>query len=229
MPADVGPHLLGRLPSPPDPRDFRLARFVPPPPPLLVTRTWRLYRPLIDQGDTGHCVGFGWCQWGNLLPVADRYEAADGHAVYYECKVLDGDPGGEAGSYVRSGAKAMQARGRLAAYAFAATLEEVATFLMANGPVVLGTVWRTEMFTPNPHGFVSVAGADEGGHCWALNSIRPRNGSVDDATFGGLNSWGPGWGRRGRFFLRGGDLRALLAQDGEACASVELTPSRQRP
>jgi hypothetical protein len=119
--SDVGAHLLGRKPSPPDERDYRLANFfgigaeeatrtpneeialaikelqlttvtykhwasakytdvtkthwwqalnhlanasgaVPPTP--TTDKTWRVNFQL-DQGKTGHCVGFGWAGWSN--------------------------------------------------------------------------------------------------------------------------------------------------------------------
>ena len=73
----------------------------------------------LDQGQTGHCVGFGWAGWVNATPVEGNFQNADGHAIYYECKVIDGEPLAENGSYVRSGALALRNRGRLAAFAFA--------------------------------------------------------------------------------------------------------------
>ena len=43
-------------------------------------------------------------------PIDDNWVDADGHKIYYECKVIEGDPGGEDGAYTRDGAKAMLAR-----------------------------------------------------------------------------------------------------------------------
>ena len=91
---------------------------VAPVPPAAGTPAWELLVQL-DQGQTGHCVGFGWAGWGDAAPVEDTYQNADGNAIYYECKVIDGQPHQENGSSVRSGALAMRARGRLSAFAFA--------------------------------------------------------------------------------------------------------------
>ena len=51
----------------------------------------------LDQGQTGHCVGFGWAGWVNATPVEGNFQNADGHAIYYECKVIDGEPLAESG------------------------------------------------------------------------------------------------------------------------------------
>src|SRR6188474_1368171 len=128
---DIGPHLLGRIVSPPDPRNIPLSAIrnasalevalaqlmaskqvapatkvfgkavvdflqpaPPPPDPTPVgDKVWVNPDAVLDQGNTGHCVGFGWAQWGNSEPFSDDYKNADGHAIYYECKVIDGEPG----------------------------------------------------------------------------------------------------------------------------------------
>ncbi len=37
---------------------------------------------ILNQGNTGHCVWFGWATWGNCPEVVDNYLNADGHAIY---------------------------------------------------------------------------------------------------------------------------------------------------
>jgi hypothetical protein len=261
----LGPHLLGRRPSPADARDWQLAQFLasdadlvaqalaeleqttvgyknrnwtvpppashwakglallaqvtPPPPagPPVSAVEWADTEPVLDQGQTGHCVGFGGAQWGNTLPVDDKYANADGDAIYYECKVIDGEPLAEDGSDVRSLAKALQARGRLGSYAFAATVDESCAWVMQHGPVIWGTDWRASMFTPDAQGFVTLAGAVAGGHCYAQVGYDP---AADALKF--VNSWGAGWGQNGRFLMRKADAVALFASQGEALAATEL-------
>jgi len=56
-----------------------------------------------DQGETGHCVGFAFsraCSWFN-------YYRFDGHYLYYEAKKIEGDPGGEDGTSLDCGARAL--------------------------------------------------------------------------------------------------------------------------
>lgn len=177
----------------------------------------------LDQKNTGHCVGFGWAGgWGDTLPIADTFQNADGHAVYYEAKIIDGEPGSENGSSVRSGAKAMQNRGRLSAYAFAVSVDEVRAWVRSHGPVVFGTDWTEDMFNPDLNGFIVPTGAVAGGHCYACVGDLP---SEDALLF--QNSWGSTWAQGGRFKIKYADVASLLTgldpkYPGEACAAVEL-------
>lgn len=185
----------------------------PPPPPA---RVWD--DPIqLDQGQTGHCVGFGWAGWGDCAPVQDRFMNADAHAIYYEAKVIDGQPRQENGSSVRSGAKAMVNRKRLGAYVFATNVDEVKQWVLTHGPVVCGTDWTQDMFNPDPDGTVHPTGRVAGGHCYLMLGYDQGG---DAFTF--ENSWGPTWGLQGRFRMHSADFATLLAQQGEACAGLEL-------
>lgn len=267
----IGPHLLGRVPSTPDERDYKLSWFLGDPDPILValkvlqashsvaaaTKAWAAIAttrivgaspapgpapapapspqpapggswadtdPVLDQGDYGTCVGNGWADWGNSLPVDDHFTEVDARAIYYEATVIDGQPdnpdqpgGGQQGSSVRSGAQAMQNRKRLAAYAFADTLDDVKAWLDTKGPVVFGTDWTADMFNPDTAGFITPTGTNEGGHCYLAIADLPDEGAIEF-----LNSWGDGWGLQGRFKMKYADVATLLQGDGEACAAVEL-------
>lgn len=259
---NLGPHLLGRKPSPEDERDYHLADFLsidpldaalasvtrslvtspavkhwaklitaavqgakpapsptptPPAPADVHDVTWADADSVLDQGQTPHCVGFGWAQWGNTLPIDDRFGNADGDRIYAECKVIDGEPGAQDGSDVRSGAKAMLARKRLAAYAFAKSVDEARAWVQAHGPVVFGTDWTDDMFSPDASGLVEATGAVAGGHCYVCVGDLPSQGML---LF--QNSWGDSWGQHGRFKMHYETAATLLGKNGEACAAVEL-------
>lgn len=171
----------------------------------------------LDQGQTNHCVGFGWAGWGDAAPVVDAFQNADANAIYYECKVIDGQPHGENGSSVRSGALAMRARGRLAAFAFATTTAEIDDWIDNHGPVVMGTNWTNDMFNPDANGFIKPTGGVAGGHCYLMLDRLPAE---DGYLF--QNSWGSNWGLNGRFKIKTADLASLLAAQGEACCTAEL-------
>jgi hypothetical protein len=188
-----------------------------PPPPADVSVVWADVEPVLDQGQTPHCIGFGGAQWGNTAPVDDKYVNDDGHAIYYECKVLDGTPGTEDGSYVRTLAKALKQRARLDAYAWAHSTKGITQYVRQSGPVIVGTDWYESMFEPNEDGTVVLDGEIAGGHCYLLLGHHP-----EFEMYEFLNSWGEQWGASGRFFMAVEDFGRLLRGDGEALMALEL-------
>lgn len=186
-----------------------------PTPPNVVE--WQDPRDVLDQGDTPHCVGFGWAQFGNTSPVNDSFANADGDKLYYDAKVIDGEPGAEDGSDVRSGAKAMQQIGRLNAYAFASSFATAKAWVEKNGPVVLGTDWTDDMFDPDENGVIHATGQVAGGHCYLWVGVDEAKQQAEI-----LNSWGASWGVNGRAFIPLAELEQLYASNGEACTAVEL-------
>lgn len=269
---EISPILLGRKPSPPDLRDYRLANFqglggmvtagtpeelaayataelqkttitykqwaarvyvdvtvthwwkafnalsqianTPPPVPS-PDKVWDVTKFQLDQGQTGHCVGFGWAGWSDAAPTENTYVDADGHAIYYETKVIEGNPGEEDGAYPRDGAKAMKARGRLTTYAAAATMADVLSWLRQNGPLVVGTDWTYDMFEPDANGYVKATGGYAGGHCYLLYGVQG-----DTLIF--KNSWADDFGLDGSFKMKISDWTMLFQSYGEAWSSVEL-------
>ena len=189
-----------------------------PPKPIVgdTTPGWEL-KIQLDQGQTGHCVGFGWTGWVDAMPVEGNLQNADGHAIYYECKVIDGEPLAENGSYVRSGALALRNRGRLVAFAFAKNTTEIDDWINTHGPVVVGTSWTNDMFNPDAKGYVKPTGGVAGGHCYLMLE------KVDDEdAYVFQNSWGASWGQNGRFRMKRSDFGSLLQDSGEACCAAEL-------
>jgi hypothetical protein len=201
-----------------------------PPPPPATAKTWDDPRPTLDQGQTNHCVGNGCAQWGNTSPVNDSYTEDDAAKLYYAAKVIDGDPGGEEGSYVRSGMKVLQNWKRLAAYARPANIDDLSHWILTTGPVTVGTNWYESMFTldhenrapidesvisPETHKPIA------GGHCYLVLGYDPNRTGRE---FECLNSWGSSFGANGHFFLSKDDLDRLVFTEsgGEAWCSVEL-------
>lgn len=258
-----GSHLLGRVPSKPDDRDFPLSIFLdgsdpldaalrnvsrsfttshavkvwatiatqriegatpappgptpdPTPTPTPVSGGWLdSDDPVLDQGNTGHCVGFTGADWENALPVDDHVGNSAGEDIYYACKVVDGEPKQENGSTVRSLMKVLQARGKLKTYAAANTIDDVWQFVSTSGPVCWGIGWTNSMFTPDDTGLVVPQGADVGGHAIIQYGVEG-----DYALL--LNHWGSSWGVGGKFRMHKSDLAERLANQGEAWAAVEI-------
>lgn len=178
---------------------------------------WTDTDQVLDQGDTPHCIGFGGAQWGNTQPIDDEFVNSDGDRIYYAAKVIDGEPGQEDGSDVRSLAKVLQQENRLTAYAFASSIDDIVAWLDNHGPVIMGTDWTEDMFTPDADGLVRPTGNVAGGHCYVAVGHLASTGRIRY-----LNSWGSGWGDRGAFEMEVGDAASLFAQQGDALAAVEL-------
>lgn len=257
---NLGPHLLGRIPSYPDPRDWQLARLeevmaedplltalrvlqrgtgaksvkdwaalatariignAPPgptgPPPPSGDVEWAHPDKALDQGQTPHCGGFGWAQFGNVAPFDDHYTNADGHAIYYEIKVVEGQPKQENGCSIRGGATAMVNRGRISGYGFAADIAGVKDWVRTKGSIVLGTDWTNDMFNPDAQGYIHPTGSLAGGHCYDIIGDL-----VADKAAVCLNSWG-NWAKAGVFLIKWTDVESLVfGRGGEACAALEL-------
>lgn len=221
---------FGRLVSPPDERDYALARFIAEP--ILdiakivfgERRVWTC-DTVLDQGDSNHCVGFACAQFGNALPLDSEQTDTDADAIYRAAKQFDADPMGENGTTVRSGAKAMRQLGHIQAYAFAHSINEIATWLQNHGSVVIGTNWYRGMEKVDGNGYVHANGQLLGGHCWLLLGYDFTNPL--QRCFIGLNSWGAAWGQTGRFKISANDLAALLRQGGEAMTAVEVAAMPQ--
>jgi hypothetical protein len=220
-------HGLGRKPSPLDIRDYKLSNFMPAKlGDLSGGKSWAFNAEPLDQGNTGHCVGFGGADFGINTPIEDAYTNADGDRLYYLCKVVDGEPNQEDGSTVRSIAQVLQQEGRIANYAFASSTDEITYWLLNNGPVIVGTEWTSDMFMPNSDNIIRPTGNVQGGHCYLLNE-KTSNG-----LYGLQNSWGKAWGVNGKAYISIDDFAILFRSGGEAMTSVELpidTPPTPNP
>lgn len=275
----LGPHLLGRKPSPADERDYKLGNFlklgtetasnnpaelidlglaelklttvtfkkwaattyvdvtkthwwkalnyfelakqnITPGSPVPISENlfeWNNPRSILDQEDTNHCVGFSGAQWGNTDPVNDNYTERDGHVIYYECKVFDGEPNEENGSVLRSLGKALKARGRISAYAFANSVDEGLEWVKTKGPLVVGTDWYDDMFNPDANGLVTALGPLVGGHAYLCNGF---DADKDELLY--INSWGRNWANDGHFRISLMDAKYLHSREGEIMVALEL-------
>ena len=190
----------------------------PPPAPL---RKVRWFDPeQLDQGNTPHCVGFAATQFLNCDPIEDHLDNAYGHETYYACKILDGEPMAEDGTSVHSAASVLQDRGMIKTYVWAEKIEDIKTWVLEHGPVIVGTDWYTQMFYPDATGHVDVSGAYEGGHAYIIVGYDEE---IDEFAF--QNSWGAEWGDKGYFYIRATEWAKLFTGDpyAEACTTVEIS------
>lgn len=207
-------HGMGRIFSL-DHRDARhLLRSVVP-----VTRpkrkTWRLDARL-DQGAAPFCVGFAW--QGFLAAAPYRQKGLDGPTIYHGAQQHDDEPGeGYDGTSVRGGADYLKDDAKkIKSYRWAFSAEDALNACGSEGPLVLGSDWKSGMDEPNRDGLIRFSGGNRGGHAYLMVGY---NDSRELATI--QNSWGRSWGKGGRAYLPYPDLEQALREAGEACMAIE--------
>lgn len=197
----------------------------------------RHYSPgaVLDQGETGTCVAHGWTSRANGAPIKQTLPYSP-YDLYRRIVAIDewtqndteaGAPDAslQFGTSVRAGAKVLQSQGYLQQYLWAESAEDVRAWHLAGfGSVVLGLWWYTDMFLTDSQGFVKATGFKEGGHCVVTTGWNDRvrhNGRIVQACRF-QNSWGREFGQSGRAWISMSDLHALITDEGEACAPVEV-------
>lgn len=205
-----------------DPRSRAFpARMVPPTAPL-VPVMHRHFGPVLDQGSLGSCTGNAAAQAMNSRPLhlrATRYlTQADAVSIYSDATKIDpweGEyPPTDTGSDGLSVAKVLKARGYISEYRHTFTWDGFRRALQL-APLLVGINWYMDMYFPDRKGNVHVGGAWQGGH----EVLALGDDARGHITF--LNSWGPKWGRAGRFRLSYWDFqRLLLDEQGDATQLV---------
>lgn len=212
-------HGLGRVVVH-DVRDFhfRMENVIPKRAPKNVSeRYWDDNEFWGDQGQTPHCVGYGWTHWLTGGPIHHKpVPPIPPDDLYYECKDIDGEPRQEDGSSVRSGAQAVQNHGWIESYNWAYDAATVARAILTTGPVVVGTNWYEGMFDPDRYHRIHIGGQIAGGHCYVLNGY-----SKTLRQFRIKNSWGKSWGDGGHAYIALGSMDRLIREQGEACLAIE--------
>lgn len=193
---------------------------------------WGHHAPILDQGDLGSCTGNALAQLINADPFAasrpNGYLTEDDAVKLYElATTLDNVSGTyppqDTGSTGLAVAKAGVRLGYFASYAHAFGFDHFAAALQLQ-PVIVGTAWTADMFTPDELGTVRPTGDVAGGHEYLALGIDYASGML---TF--LNSWGDQWGVGGRFYMRFNDFAALLAQQGDVTAPALPVPAPAPP
>jgi hypothetical protein len=140
-------------------------------------------------------------------------------SLYSAASFLDDIPGGylpdDTGSSGLAVAKAAQQRGYITGYHHAFGFDQMVGALMVS-PLLIGTNWYNDFFTPNDKGFVTFgSGGPVGGHEYLCLGV-----DMEEQYLTFLNSWGPGWGLGGRFKISFPDFKRLLSEDGDVVAPV---------
>lgn len=207
---------FGRNPSPLDVKDYPLKSYIPRKvQDLSGRRQWNFLATALDQGQKPHCIGFAGANFGINDPIQDDYTNETGADFYYKCKIVDGEPGQENGSSVRSIAKVLRNEGRIANYAFTYATDEITWWLLNKGPLIVGTLWTAGMMIADDCNVIHPTGAIAGGHGYLLNAKTEFN------YYRIQNSWNGYWGINGQAYISIADFAALLHSGGEALAAVE--------
>lgn len=217
------PHPLGRhLEHDERSRGFA---FAPPEPRPIVDVAWRRRVGPYNQNDDVHFFGvtyhgLGSCTFNGLcgglstLPHRHRFRSQQRIAEgYSEATKIDPFPGEfpteDTGSSGLAVAKVALSRGWISRYEHAFGFDAALQALMLY-PGITGTVWRSQMFYPEPDGRVRITGSDSGGHEYEVFGVDVQNRRIWC-----WNSWSERWGVKGRFYLTWDDYRELLAADGD--------------
>lgn len=210
--------------------DLRSLNFRVQAPPVYRPRsyTWRPGPLVLDQGQEGACVGFGWAHELAARPaIVPNVSNGYARSLYKAAQLIDEWPGEDySGTSVLAGAKTVRTVGLISEYRWCLTIDDLIVALGYFGPVVIGVDWYTGMFNTNAEGYVKPTGYIEGGHCVILNGVSIRRNSDPERSIdymrsfvSGVNSWGTEWGSAGRFRIALIDLMKLFP-GGDFCVPM---------
>jgi hypothetical protein len=216
---------FGRL-SAPDDRDRQYPMRLllqETPPPVAPVRRWfhHTVGKILNQGETGTCVGHASRQWLSSSLLMTK-TGPDAFTIYREACLRDPWPGNDHGDLqfgtsVRAAMQALQARGHLSAYYWADTVGIMDRWLREQrGVLILGTNWYGGMNEPDQRGMIHMSGSLQGGHSYVISGAN-----ADQERFRLINSWGLSWGQYGRAWISYADVQRLLNEDGECVTAIE--------
>lgn len=214
---------FGRIPLPDDrDDDFRIRQMMPkkavsiPP-----HKYWDDLRYFGDQKNTPQCVGYAFAHFiedGPIYSNTGRIPSLQPSLIYFEAQKLDNIKGENyEGTTVRGGAQALRKKfNKISSFRWAKTIEEIVFAVAIEGPVVVGTYWKTGMEDVDRKGFIHNTGRILGGHAYLINGVNTK-----ERFFRIKNSWGRGWGIKGRAKISFNDMEDLMRDDGEVCLAIE--------
>lgn len=187
----------------------------------------------LDQGSEGACVGFGISAELSADPVMLPTGAPFAQRLYELAREQDRQMGLviASGATVLGGLRAATALGQIQGFAWAQSSQQLLDAVLHHGSVVVGTDWVSGMDRLTRENVARVTGNIRGGHCWTITGYIPRFAMRDWAgrtryyqAYEAINSWGPDYGRNGRFYVLRQEVdRLVFARGGEA-AIVTDTP-----
>lgn len=195
----------------------------------VVSRIWHHDAPVLNQGELGSCTGNALAQLVNTVKFGRSRARARKHpgwlnqedAIRFysratQLDIWDGEyPPDDTGSSGLAVTKAGVEEGFFERYDHAFGFEHFLQVMMRQ-PVIVGTNWYDRMFYPD-NGIVTVDGTAVGGHEYLALGVDMRSQLVVC-----LNSWGPTWGRFGRFYVPFAGFDRLLREYGDVTVPIPL-------
>lgn len=199
----------------------------------IVSVTHERYIPVLDQGNVGSCcgnAGIGAISTAPFINQPNKVYSRDENGalkLYSDAERIDGNGGYPPNDYGTSGlsiAKALKNAGLISQqYQHTFSLLGALQALM-RGPILVGTNWHNDMFSPDPDGRVHPTGMVTGGHEYEAYRV--------DAELGRIwfyNSWSSAWGLNGAFYMTWQDFALLIAERGDVVVPFPITVTPPLP
>lgn len=185
----------------------------------------------LNQKQVGSCPAEALCGVLNSDPahktVKKRYSQKDAYTLYGWETAAEGqpwppnDPGGS-GLEV---CKVAQQHYWISSYTHAFGITQALQALMVR-PVITGVSWYDSFDQPDSQGMVSIGSqaSVRGGHEFLVSSVAAPNGAtvddLDEIVLWCMNSWGRGYGLKGRFGMTAATWNTLLQDRGDVTVPV---------
>jgi C1A family cysteine protease len=183
---------------------------------------------IYDQGGTSQCVSYATKKYLTAGPVTNPLSKHpwDFQQFYDLCQDNDEWPGDSyEGTSIRAAFKVAKAAGLISEYNWGFDEPTVRSYVGFISPMVAGTYWYLDMFTPDRWGYIHPTGPLAGGHAYLLVGLDPGRKHPLTGHMGAYrlaNAYGPGWGQQGRAWISFEHMAQLIENWGECALAQEI-------
>jgi|SRR5215217_2431909 len=179
---------------------------------------------VLDQGATPQCVGYAGWGWLAAGPITNPPKFTPTE-LYHWAQERDEWPGKDyEGSSSLGLMRALKDKGYISEYRWALDVQTMIAWVLTTGPVVVGTNWYLDMFTPDRRGYIRPTGENVGGHEWGIVGADKDRVDMqgDKGAFRMVNTWGRGWAEKGRAWVSFKSMEFLLGEEGDCTTATEI-------